>query len=127
MREQAVLQLRGVTKKIGSRTIVDHLSFDVRPGEVCGFLGPNGAGKATTIRMIVGLMSISEGEIFVKPACQRHADSARHDDAVPGIGAAGLLRRIPSYILACLYEKGCGRLGLTSSCAMNIAINALSL
>lgn len=71
MREQAVLQLRGVTKKIGSRTIVDHLSFDVRPGEVCGFLGPNGAGKATTIRMIVGLMSISEGEIFVKPAWSR--------------------------------------------------------
>ncbi|BFH14436.1 hypothetical protein J6TS7_33440 [Paenibacillus dendritiformis] len=65
MREQAVLQLRGVTKKRGSRTIVDHLSFDVQPGEVFGFLGPNGAGKTTTIRMIVGLISISEGEIFV--------------------------------------------------------------
>lgn len=61
-----VVQLRDVTKRIGSKTIVDHLSFDVLPGEVFGFLGPNGAGKTTTIRMIVGLMSLTEGEVLVK-------------------------------------------------------------
>jgi len=65
MSENAVLQLRNVTKTIGSRTIVDHLSFDVPKGEVFGFLGPNGAGKTTTIRMIVGLMKMTDGEVLV--------------------------------------------------------------
>ncbi|MCE5168657.1 ABC transporter ATP-binding protein [Paenibacillus profundus] len=62
----AVLQLRNVTKKIGKRTIVDQVSFDVPAGEVFGFLGPNGAGKTTTIRMIVGLIAMTAGEIYVK-------------------------------------------------------------
>lgn len=61
----SVVQLRDVTKRIGSKTIVDRLSFDVLPGEVFGFLGPNGAGKTTTIRMIVGLMSMTEGEVRI--------------------------------------------------------------
>ncbi|MDF2963298.1 MAG: bacitracin transporter ATP-binding protein [Paenibacillus sp.] len=65
MNTNAVVQLRDVTKRIGSKTIVDHLSFDVLPGEVFGFLGPNGAGKTTTIRMMVGLMSLTEGEVLV--------------------------------------------------------------
>lgn len=66
MNSMSVVQLRNVTKRIGSKTIVDRLSFDVMPGEVFGFLGPNGAGKTTTIRMIVGLMSLSEGEVLVQ-------------------------------------------------------------
>lgn len=65
MSNQAVLQLRNVTKRIGKRTLVDHLTFDVPKGEVFGFLGPNGAGKTTTIRMIVGLMAMSEGEALI--------------------------------------------------------------
>jgi ABC-2 type transport system ATP-binding protein len=66
MESNCVVQLRNVTKRIGSKTIIDRLSFEVHPGEVFGFLGPNGAGKTTTIRMIVGLMSTTEGEILVK-------------------------------------------------------------
>ncbi|UVI28934.1 ABC transporter ATP-binding protein [Paenibacillus spongiae] len=66
MSEEAVLQLRNVTKKIGGRTIVDNLSLDVHRGEVYGFLGPNGAGKTTTIRMIVGLISMTKGEALIK-------------------------------------------------------------
>jgi ABC-2 type transport system ATP-binding protein len=65
MNLNAIVQLRDVTKRIGSKTIVDHLSFDVYPGEVFGFLGPNGAGKTTTIRMIVGLMGIGKGEVLI--------------------------------------------------------------
>ncbi|MFF2481425.1 ABC transporter ATP-binding protein [Paenibacillus sp. NPDC058071] len=63
---EAVLQLRNLTKRIGTRKIVDNLTFDVPPGEIFGFLGPNGAGKTTTIRMIVGLISISKGEALIK-------------------------------------------------------------
>jgi ABC-2 type transport system ATP-binding protein len=60
-----IIQLHNVTKKIGSKTIIDRLSFEVPKGEVFGFLGPNGAGKTTTIRMMVGLMKITEGEILI--------------------------------------------------------------
>lgn len=59
------LQLKNVTKVIKGRKIIDDLSFSVQPGEVFGFLGPNGAGKTTTIRMIVGLMGITSGEILI--------------------------------------------------------------
>ncbi|GAA3400984.1 ABC transporter ATP-binding protein [Paenibacillus hodogayensis] len=65
MSQQSVVQLRNVTKRIGGKTIVDSLSFDVPKGEVFGFLGPNGAGKTTTIRMMVGLISMSAGEVLV--------------------------------------------------------------
>ncbi|MGZ4135578.1 MAG: ABC transporter ATP-binding protein [Tumebacillaceae bacterium] len=60
-----IVQIRNLTKRIGSKTIIDHLNFEVPRGEVFGFLGPNGAGKTTTIRMMVGLISITEGDVFI--------------------------------------------------------------
>ncbi|UKS25113.1 ABC transporter ATP-binding protein [Paenibacillus sp. HWE-109] len=60
-----IVQIERITKRIGSKTIIDQLSFEVPRGEVFGFLGPNGAGKTTTIRMMVGLMSITEGDIRI--------------------------------------------------------------
>jgi ABC-2 type transport system ATP-binding protein len=54
-----------LTKIIGPRTIVDDVSFELRPGEVFGFLGPNGAGKTTTIRMLVGLIRPTKGEVSI--------------------------------------------------------------
>ncbi|OPH53168.1 bacitracin ABC transporter ATP-binding protein [Paenibacillus ferrarius] len=60
-----IVQIDQITKRIGSKTIIDKLSFVVPRGEVFGFLGPNGAGKTTTIRMMVGLMSITEGDIRI--------------------------------------------------------------
>ncbi|MDF2722474.1 MAG: bacitracin transporter ATP-binding protein [Paenibacillus sp.] len=65
MSDQPIVSLRNVTKRIGGKTIIDDLSFDVPKGEIFGFLGPNGAGKTTTIRMMVGLMSITSGEILI--------------------------------------------------------------
>jgi ABC-2 type transport system ATP-binding protein len=50
-----------LTKRYGSATAVDQLSFEVRPGQVTGFLGPNGAGKSTTMRLILGLEAPSAG------------------------------------------------------------------
>ncbi len=61
-----IAELKNVTKTIGKKTIIDNLSFKVYPGEVFGFLGPNGAGKTTTIRMMVGLMAITKGEILIE-------------------------------------------------------------
>lgn len=60
-----VVKLENVRKKIGGTEIIRGLSFEVREGEVYGFLGPNGSGKTTTIRMMTGLISMTEGDITI--------------------------------------------------------------
>ncbi|MBE6184201.1 ABC transporter ATP-binding protein [Heyndrickxia ginsengihumi] len=59
------LSVKDLTKKIKSKTIVDHVSFEVKKGEIFGLLGPNGAGKTTIIRMIVGLINKTAGEVSI--------------------------------------------------------------
>jgi len=55
------IEVRDLTKRFGSFTAVDNLSFSVEPGRITGFLGPNGAGKTTTLRMLLGLVRPSSG------------------------------------------------------------------
>jgi ABC-2 type transport system ATP-binding protein len=57
-----VIDVRGLTKRFGRRTVVDHVDLRVARGEIVGFLGPNGSGKTTTIRLICGLLKPDEGE-----------------------------------------------------------------
>lgn len=56
---------RDLVKRFGSFTAVDGIDFEVQRGEIFGFLGPNGSGKTTTIRMMLGLLSPSEGKVEV--------------------------------------------------------------
>lgn len=65
MENQPIVQIKNLKKQIGNTTIIHGISLDLYPGEVFGFLGPNGAGKTTTIRMMVGLMNITEGEVLI--------------------------------------------------------------
>jgi ABC-2 type transport system ATP-binding protein len=65
MSAEAAVATRGLTKKYRSVTAVDRLDLDVRRGEIYGFLGRNGAGKTTTIRMLLGLIRPSGGEVEV--------------------------------------------------------------
>lgn len=58
---QAIISVRGLTKRFGTFTAVDHIDFDVYRGEIFGFLGANGAGKTTAMRMLCGLSFPSEG------------------------------------------------------------------
>jgi ABC-2 type transport system ATP-binding protein len=58
----AVIDVRGLTKRYGGRTVVDHFNMSVPRGRIYGFLGPNGSGKTTTIRMLCGLLTPDEGE-----------------------------------------------------------------
>ncbi|HSQ66042.1 MAG TPA: ATP-binding cassette domain-containing protein [Polyangiaceae bacterium] len=61
----AAIEARGLTKRFGSVTAVDHVDLTVEAGEFFGLLGPNGAGKTTLVRMMAGLMSITSGEARV--------------------------------------------------------------
>ncbi|MEP7017466.1 MAG: ATP-binding cassette domain-containing protein, partial [Actinomycetota bacterium] len=60
-RAGARIEVRDLTKRFGSFTAVDRLSFTVEPGRITGFLGPNGAGKTTTLRMLLGLVRPTSG------------------------------------------------------------------
>ena len=60
-----VLRTDNLVKKYRQRTVVNHVSIDVRQGEIVGLLGPNGAGKTTTFYMTTGLITPNEGRIFL--------------------------------------------------------------
>jgi drug efflux transport system ATP-binding protein len=62
---ELAIHVNDLTRKFGGFTAVDHISFDVKPGEVFGFLGANGAGKTTAIRMLIGLLQPSSGSARV--------------------------------------------------------------
>src|SRR5215216_6281137 len=59
------IEVKDLTRRFGEFIAVDHVSFEVRPGEIFGFLGSNGAGKSTTIRMLSGLLRPSSGTAIV--------------------------------------------------------------
>ncbi|MCA1012448.1 ABC transporter ATP-binding protein [Halobacillus halophilus] len=63
---QSVMQLKNVSKTIKNKQIIKGLDFEIYSGEVFGFLGPNGAGKTTTIRMMVGLMDMTNGDVLIQ-------------------------------------------------------------
>ncbi|KAB2338990.1 ABC transporter ATP-binding protein [Cytobacillus depressus] len=79
----AIVEIQNVSKVIKGRTIIDSLSFNVNKGEVFGFLGPNGAGKTTTIRMIVGLIGMTSGDIKILG----HSIKTDFEKAITHVGA----------------------------------------
>lgn len=62
----AAMELVNLKKTIRKKEIIKGLSFSIQSGEVFGFIGPNGAGKTTTIRMMVGLINITEGDVLIQ-------------------------------------------------------------
>ena len=81
MTGEAVIDVRGLTKRFGERTVVDHFDITVPKGAIYGFLGPNGSGKTTTIRMLCGLLTPDEGEGTCLGLDVRH-DAARIKEEV---------------------------------------------
>ncbi|WP_077298321.1 ABC transporter ATP-binding protein [Virgibacillus pantothenticus] len=79
----AAMELVNLKKSIGNKNIIKGLSFSINQGEVFGFIGPNGAGKTTTIRMMVGLINISEGDVLI----QGHSIQQDFKKAVREVGA----------------------------------------
>ena len=63
--EKGILRTEGLVKRYGKRTVANHVSINVKQGEIVGLLGPNGAGKTTTFYMTTGLITPNEGKIFL--------------------------------------------------------------
>jgi gliding motility-associated transport system ATP-binding protein len=81
----AAIVLESISKRYGSATVVQDVSFTVERGEVVGFLGPNGAGKTTTMRMIAGFTAATSGRVLV----------AGHDMATDNVQAARRIGYLP--------------------------------
>nr|WP_019876984.1 ABC transporter ATP-binding protein [Sporichthya polymorpha] len=79
----SVIRTRGLTKRFGSFAAVDGVDLDVREGDIYGFLGPNGSGKTTVVRMLLGLVHATAGEIEVLGA----PVPARVREVLPAVGA----------------------------------------
>lgn len=61
-----MIEVKNLTKRYGSLTAVDNISFSIKEGEIVGFLGPNGAGKSTTLNIITGYLSANNGTVTVE-------------------------------------------------------------
>lgn len=65
MENNTILKLSGLSKKFGNKTAVDHISLEIKEGEIFGLLGPNGAGKSTTLNMVCSLLKPTSGNIEI--------------------------------------------------------------
>ena len=65
MENNTVLKFDGLSKKFGNKTVVDHISLEIKEGEIFGLLGPNGAGKSTTLNMVCSLLKPTSGNIEI--------------------------------------------------------------
>ena len=83
-----VVELKNLSKTIGSKKIIDNLNLSLYPGQITGFLGPNGAGKTTTIRMMVGLMKETGGDIVIEGVSLR-------DNFEEGLSKVGVIVENP--------------------------------
>jgi len=122
-----MIQLEHVTKRYGSKTILDDLSFDVKKGEIVGFLGPNGAGKTTTMRMIAGFTTASKGIVRVAGydmATQNH-EAARKIGYLPEQPPLYDVLDVSSYLRFVARAKGIPRAALASQ--LDRVINACRL
>jgi ABC-2 type transport system ATP-binding protein len=77
-KKQTRVEVRDLTKRFGTLTAVDHLSFSVEPGRITGFLGPNGAGKTTTLRMLLGLVRPTSGSATIGGQAYSHLKMPQH-------------------------------------------------
>ncbi len=63
---EPIITLKNVFKNYGSKQVLKGIDLSVKPGEVIGYIGPNGAGKSTTVKILCGLISDFEGQVFIK-------------------------------------------------------------
>lgn len=105
-----MIEATGLTKRYGTRTAVDRVTFTVTPGRVTGFLGPNGAGKSTTMRMVVGLDRPSAGGVTVNgKTYAQHAAPLQEVGALLDAKAMHPGRTAYNHLLSLAATHGIGR------------------
>src|SRR5690554_5640368 len=86
MMNMSIIQMKNLTKYYGKVLALDGLNLEVNQGEVLGFIGPNGAGKSTTIRVLLGLLRKTSGEVRLlgKDPWKEAVELHRRISYVPG-------------------------------------------
>lgn len=69
---EPIISLKNVYKSYGDKKVLKGINLDIYPGQVIGYIGPNGAGKSTTVKILCGLISNYEGEVFIKGIDLKH-------------------------------------------------------
>jgi branched-chain amino acid transport system ATP-binding protein len=87
-----ILEIRGLTKRFGGVTAVDHCSLALSPGKIYGLIGPNGSGKSTLFNCITGLLQRDEGEVYYK--AKRIDGLKPYEVAQRGIGRTFQITRV---------------------------------
>jgi len=98
MSDEPILQVKDVTKIFGGITAVNHISFDIKEGEILGIIGPNGSGKTTLINCITGFIKIASGKVMYHG--KNIAGKPAHKIADMGIARTFQIMR-PYYSLPC--------------------------
>lgn len=95
-----MIEVNNLTKRYGAHIALDHLSFKLEKGCVCGFLGPNGAGKSTSMNMITGYLGIDEGEVNICGFSMREQpeQAKRHIGYLPEIPPLYLDMTVQEYL-----------------------------
>ncbi len=100
------IRIDHLTKYYGTQIAVDHISFEVKTGEILGFLGPNGAGKTTTMKMITGYLPPDEGNILIGGQSIREHDMRRHIGYLPEHNPLYLDMPVMDYLAYCAALHG---------------------
>lgn len=83
MKQEVILEVNNLSKKIGKISIIKDISFQLRKGEIKGLLGPNGSGKTTILKLLVGLLKPTEGTIRI----ENHDRQSDFENAIRNVGA----------------------------------------
>ena len=116
-----MLEIRELTKYFGHRIAVDRVTFGINSGEIVGYLGPNGAGKSTTVKMIVGILKPSRGQILLhgRPVGKDLEDFKMRVGYVPEEAV------LYSHLSGCEYLQLVGRLRGLDEYELNRKIDAM--
>ena len=110
-----VIECKNLKKQVKNKIIVENISFSINKGDIVGLLGPNGAGKTTIIKLILGLIKISEGTVFIN-------GYDIEKDFVKAIDKVGAIVETPDLYM---YLSGYDNLKITANNYKNISKNRI--
>jgi ABC-2 type transport system ATP-binding protein len=122
------IQIENLSKQYGEQIAVDHISFEVKTGEVLGFLGPNGAGKSTSMKMITGYLGIGAGDIlFGGRSIRQYGDQLKkHIGYLPENNPLYLDMTVMDYLQFCAALQGVEKQKINDRCRLMVRLCGLN-